>query len=68
MSLRDLVRELSVLALAGCLYEAQDPSLCQSVVNQLQMLDVSESSLSPMDLLSIGYLIGTSRTSVVARK
>jgi Ran GTPase-activating protein (RanGAP) involved in mRNA processing and transport len=54
-----------LLSLLRCLYEAQDPSLCQSVVNQLGELDVNQSSLSPMDLLSIGYLIGMSNTNVV---
>ena len=54
-----------LLSLLRCLYETQDPSLCQSVVNQLGRLDVSFSSLSPMDLLSIGYLIGMSNTNVV---
>ena len=54
-----------LLSLLRCLYEAQDPFHCQSVVNQLGKLDVSRSSLSPMDLLSIGYLIGMSNTRVV---
>ena len=53
-----------LLSLLRCLYEAQNPSLCQSIVNQLGywLINVSESSLSPMDLLSIGYLIGMSNT------
>jgi Ran GTPase-activating protein (RanGAP) involved in mRNA processing and transport/adenylate kinase family enzyme len=54
-----------LLSLLRCLYEVQDPSLCQYVVNQLGGINVSYSSLSPMDLLSIGYLIGMSTTNVV---
>jgi Ran GTPase-activating protein (RanGAP) involved in mRNA processing and transport len=56
-----------LLSLFRCLYEAQDPSLCQSVVNQLESLNISSirNSLSPMDLLSIGYLIGVSNNDVV---
>ena len=38
-----------LLSLLHCLYEAQEPSLCQSVVIQLEGLNFS--SLSPMDLL-----------------
>ena len=56
-----------LLSLLRCLYEAQDPSLCQSVLNQLERLNVSRSSLSPMDLLSIGYLIGMTNTNVVKK-
>ena len=54
-----------LLSLLRCLYEAQDASLCQCVINQLEGLDFYGSSLSPMDLLSIGYLISMSNTNVV---
>ena len=57
-----------LLSLLRCLYEAQDPSLCQSVVNQLEKLDFIGTSLSPMDLLSIGYLIGMSNTNNIIVK
>ena len=56
-----------LLSLLHCLHEAQDPSICQSVVNQLGELDFLDSSLSPMDLLSIGYLIVMSNNKVVRR-
>ena len=54
-----------LLSLLRCLYEAQDPYLCQSVVDQLEALDISTTSLNPMDLLSIGYLISISSTKEV---
>ena len=57
-----------LLSLLRCLYEAQDPSLCQSVVNQLEELDFIGTSLNPMDLLSIGYLIGMSNTNNIIVK
>ena len=44
------------LSLLHCLYEAQDPSLCESVAQQLQHgLDLH--SLTPSDCLTIGYFL-----------
>ena len=47
------------LSLLHCLYEAQDPSLCESVAQQLQCggLDLSYTSLTPSDCLCIGYFL-----------
>ena len=40
------------------LYEARDVSLCQFVISQLSgELDLSQTSLSPVDCLSIGYFV-----------
>ena len=52
--------ELKVLliSLLHCLYEAQDPSLCESVARQLRHgLDVSDTTLTPSDCLCIGYFL-----------
>ena len=47
-----------LLSLLHCLYEAQDPSLCHLVAQQLNsQLDLSETSLSPADCFSLGYFI-----------
>ena len=47
-----------VLSLLHCLYEAQDPSLCESVAQQLQHgLDLSYTTLTPSDCLYIGYFL-----------
>ena len=49
-----------LVSLLHCLYEAEDPSLCQFVAEQLNgLLDLSFTSLSPLDCLSIGYFINT---------
>ena len=45
-------------SLLNCLYEAQDPSLCESVAQQLQHgLDLSATTLTPSDCLCIGYFL-----------
>ena len=52
--------ELKVLmvSLLHCLYEAQDPSLCESVAQQLQHeLNLSLTTLTPSDCLCIGYFL-----------
>ena len=54
-----------LLSLLHCLHEAQDPSLCQFVAKQLEMLNVSYTSLNPLELISIGYFISRSNTNVV---
>ena len=47
-----------MLSLLHCLYEAQDPSLCESVAQQLQHgLDLSYTTLTPSDCLCIGYFL-----------
>ena len=54
-----------LLSLLHCLHEAQDPSLCQFVAKQLEMLDVSGTSLNPLELISIGYFVSRSNTNVI---
>ena len=45
-------------SLLNCLYEAQDPSLCESVAQQLQHgLYLSRTTLTPSDCLCIGYFL-----------
>ena len=47
-----------LLSLLHCLYEAQDPSLCESVAQQLQHgLDLMYTTLTPSDCLCIGYFL-----------
>ena len=49
-----------LVSLLNCLVEAEDPSLCQFVVEQLvDMLGLSYTSLTPVDCLAIGYFIST---------
>ena len=45
-------------SLLNCLYEAQDPSLCESVAQQLQHgLNLGGTTLTPSDCLCIGYFL-----------
>ena len=47
-----------LLSLLHCLYEAQDPSLCESVAQQFQHeLDLRDTTLTPSDCLCIGYFL-----------
>ena len=47
-----------MVCLLHCLYEAQDPSLCESVAQQLQHgLDLRDTTLTPSDCLCIGYFL-----------
>ena len=47
-----------LVSLLRCLYEAQDAPLCKFIAEQLDgKLDVSHSSLTPVDCLSIGYFL-----------
>ena len=47
-----------LLSLFHCLYEAQDPSLCESVAQQLQHgLSLRDTTLTPSDCLCIGYFL-----------
>ena len=64
-SVYDLVRKiiqdkfgLRLVSLLHCLYEAEDPTLCQFVAKQLNgLLTFSNPTLSPFDCLSIGYFM-----------
>ena len=63
----DLVRRIVakrskplLVSLLHCLYEAQDPSLCQFVAEQLRdSLDLYDTSLTPVDCLAIGYFLSS---------
>ena len=47
-----------MVSLLHCLYEAQDPSLCESVAQQLRHgLNLSATTLTPSDYLCIGYFL-----------
>ena len=47
-----------LVSLLNCLFEAQDPSLCQFVAEQLKgSLDISSTTLTPLDCLSVGYFL-----------
>ena len=47
-----------LVSLLHCLYEAQDPSLCQFVAEQLgNGLYLNNTSLTPVDFLAIGYFL-----------
>ena len=50
-----------LVSLLHCLYEAQDPSLCQFVVNQLggSLNLYSSNLLTPVDCLAIGYFLSS---------
>ena len=51
-------KAIFLLSLLHCLYEAQDPSLCESVAQQLQHgLYLSDTTLTPSDCLCIGYFL-----------
>ena len=62
----DLVRKIIkkqaskplLVSLLHCLYEAQDSSLCQFVLEQLKgELDLCHTSLTPVDCLAVSYFI-----------
>ena len=49
-----------MVSLLHCLYEAQDPTLCESVAQKLQQrngLNFEEVTMSPSDCLSAGYFL-----------
>ena len=49
-----------LVSLLHCLYEAQDPSICQFVAEQLGgRLNFSYTSLTPVDCLAIGYFLSS---------
>ena len=63
----DLVRKMVkkrskplLVSLLHCLYEARDLSLCQFVAEQLgNVLDLRDTSLTPVDCLALGYFLST---------
>ena len=65
--MRDLIQRMIqqekqtlLVSLLNCLVEAEDPSLCQFVIEQLENeLVLSNTSLTPVDCLAIGYFIST---------
>ena len=49
-----------LVSLLHCLYEAQDPSLCQFVTEQLgNMLNLRRTSLTLVDSIAIGYFLSS---------
>ena len=49
-----------LFSLLNCLHEAQDPSLCLYVAERLEYkLDLQDTSLSPLDCLSISYFLSS---------
>ena len=65
---RDLLRKIIkkqktkalLVSLLHCLYEAQDPSLCHFVKEQLEnVLDLSDTTLTPVDCIAIGYFLSS---------
>ena len=49
-----------LVSLLRCLHEAQDPALCLYVAERLEYrLDLSETSLSPLDCLSVGFFLSS---------
>ena len=65
--MRDLVKKIIkrknktlIVSLLRCLYEAQDPSLCEFVARQLEnKLDLKNVLLTPVDCLAIGYFLSS---------
>ena len=56
-----------IVSLLHCLYEAQDLSLCQFVTEQLgNDLGLSNTSLTPVDSLAIGYFLSSVSLSTIA--
>ena len=51
-----------IVSLLCCLHEAQDPALCLFVAERLKYtLDISDTSLSPLDYLSISFFLSCLR-------
>ena len=49
-----------LVSLLRCLHEAQDPALCLYVAERLEYrLDLSETSLSPLDCLSVSFFLSS---------
>ena len=54
-----------LVSLLRCLHEAQDPALCLYVAERLEYeLDLSETSLSPLDCLSVSFFL----SSLISKK
>ena len=72
---RNVVRKVDILStlsslpvsLLHCLYEAEDPSLCVFVADLLgHTLSLKDTTLSPLDCLSVGYFLSVVSTTVSA--
>ena len=51
-------KSLLLVSLLNCLFEAQDPSLCKSVAEQLMgSLDLTFTTLTSLDCMSVGYFL-----------
>ena len=58
-------KKSQLVSLLRCLYEAKDPSLCVLVADLLDhFLDLSSTTLRPLDCLSIGYFFSVVSTTV----
>ena len=58
-----------LVSLFHCLYEAQDPSLCQFVTEQLgNVLDLGYTSLSMVDSIAIGYFVSSVSVTTINAK
>ena len=56
-----------LVSLLRCLHEAQDPALCLYVAERIEYrLDLSETSLSPLDCLSISVFISSTTDKKIA--
>ena len=56
--------KLQLVYLVRCLYETQNPSLCQFLTEHVRYLLLHEKSLSPLDCHSIGYFVSLSSSYV----
>ena len=69
-SVYDLVRKVVLtkpllVSILHCLYEAEDPSLCAFVADLLDhYISLANTTLSPLDCLSIGYFLSVVSTTV----
>ena len=58
-----------MVSLLRCLYEAQIPSLCESVAQHLQQgLDLTSTTLTPLDCLCIGYFLSCACKMAISSK
>jgi Ran GTPase-activating protein (RanGAP) involved in mRNA processing and transport len=58
-----------LVSLLRCLHEAQDPALCLYVAERLEYrLDLSETSLSPLDCLSVSFFLSSIAGEEVSAK
>ena len=55
--------KILLISLLHCLYEAQQPSLCERIARDLQQgIKVDEIRLSPLDCLCIGYFLSACKS------